>query len=111
MASEAPAASSSKRGREVRFRNLICKLLFSNPLLPSKNQNAPKDSNTFLFKGTTYHSLQLLGVKQNFNAGSERGWELAGWFRGQVFRNGLETLETERQLSFRTRTILVIRYQ
>ena len=107
MASKAAAASSSKRAREVRFRNLTCELQFSNPLLPSKNQDTLKDSNCFLFKGTTYHSLQLLGVKQNFNAGSERGWELAGWFQGQVFRNGLETLEMERQVSFTTRTTVL----
>jgi hypothetical protein len=68
-------------------------------LAPSKNQDTPNDSDSFLSKGTTYLSSQLSGVKQNFNAGSEGGWELAGWFRGQVFRNGLETLEMERQVS------------
>jgi hypothetical protein len=72
VASKAPAASGSKRVREVRFRNLICKLQFSNPLLPSEIQDDLKDSNSFLFKGTTYRSLQRSGVKQNFNAESER---------------------------------------
>lgn len=86
MAGKAAAASSSKRAREVRFRNLICELQFSNLLLPSKNQDTPKDSNSFLFKNTIYHSLQLSGVKQNFNAGKRKRLRVGGMVSGSSFQ-------------------------